>query len=629
MTKVIDAVYAKRKLDEEQANAMSSSWRDPLTITKQVAEKYYKCISTPVALSCLILLRHEEYDQLVSKAVHPIDYNSAQSFENDYAAVKFLSKCAGLPTSFNTRLAALSTEAWCEAKCKRTNYQLRYLSLHRSFSPYMPIYDKAKKIIAKILGAPPDFEELISLFRFGPGASSATTGFDTTIVAKISNPLECTLETQMDLQYAVQLLPMLDYRYDVHSFVGPLCGPSDAQILDSTNWEAVPKSAKTDRGIVIPMNGLMLGQKAIGSFMRSRMKTNGIDLNYLWKENQMFAEISSSDDYYSTIDLMSASSTIAYELPYFLLPRSWALLLDRWRDGTTNYDGTIHTNNKFSAMGNGYTFELESLIFYAIAKAVSITKGYRNSFVSSFGDDIILPTDCVDLLREVLIELGFTVNESKSFSSTPFRESCGGDYWNSTNVTPVYLKGLIKDEVTCIKLLNRIRHKSNRYGSDSFCSVQFKPVWLKLMDLLQEFPISIGGCSYGDSVIWARPEERGKFNKPTFYAGAWYTTTYGFRNRPRKVKSLDRLLSAVTLQSIWDDQKLIGKTNLHPDIDSDVIKNLRYSSGLTGFYGEGARQIIDIICRATSTPRTCRGKSPRRVLQVSMSDVLAYPPIWL
>jgi hypothetical protein len=45
----------------------------------------------------------------------------------------------------------------------------------------------------------------------------------------------------------------------------------------------------------------------------------------------------------------------------------------------------------------------------------------------------------------VLESAGFVVNLTKSYSAGPFRESCGGDYWNGYDITPFYARSLATD----------------------------------------------------------------------------------------------------------------------------------------------------------------------------------------
>jgi hypothetical protein len=102
-------------------------------------------------------------------------------------------------------------------------------------------------------------------------------------------------------------------------------------------------------------------------------------------------------------------------------------------------------------MGNGFTFPLETLIFFSLAQACCESEDYEK--VSVYGDDIIVPVYAVPLLTKVLTSCGFLVNASKSFSSGPFRESCGKDYLLGTDVRPCYIKDALSGQ-SCFVLHN-------------------------------------------------------------------------------------------------------------------------------------------------------------------------------
>jgi hypothetical protein len=105
---------------------------------------------------------------------------------------------------------------------------------------------------------------------------------------------------------------------------------------------------------------------------------------------------------------------------------------------------------KFSTMGNACTFPVESFAFLAITLAAVLTERNLPVTVGSikklvgevavFGDDLIVPNDSRELLVDALEVLHFKVNDSKSFWTGKFRESCGVDSFNGVNVTPVYWK---------------------------------------------------------------------------------------------------------------------------------------------------------------------------------------------
>lgn len=89
-------------------------------------------------------------------------------------------------------------------------------------------------------------------------------------------------------------------------------------------------------------------------------------------------------------------------------------------------------------MGSAMCFPVETLVFAACCEYVTREHGHRLRY-SVFGDDIIVPTECYDDLLHVLSLLGFKVNQDKSFfkPSDWFRESCGGEYCDGYDVTPL------------------------------------------------------------------------------------------------------------------------------------------------------------------------------------------------
>jgi hypothetical protein len=101
-------------------------------------------------------------------------------------------------------------------------------------------------------------------------------------------------------------------------------------------------------------------------------------------------------------------------------------------------DGRVIALKKFAPMGSALCFPIETLIFAAICQYVTREHGVTEDY-SVFGDDIIVPTQCVDDVLYVLEVLGFRANRSKSFSDSNcwFRESCGGEYCDGYDVTPM------------------------------------------------------------------------------------------------------------------------------------------------------------------------------------------------
>jgi hypothetical protein len=146
-------------------------------------------------------------------------------------------------------------------------------------------------------------------------------------------------------------------------------------------------------------------------------------------------------------------------------------------------------------MGNGFTFELESLIFFAIASC-SCDAG----IVSVYGDDIIVPSQYATDVMKNLEMCGFSLNWDKSFIDGPFRESCGGDYFEGFDIRPVYVTGLLS-----IKELYRLHNFFYTKGEHRLVSI--------LVDYIPRKFRLYGPEGFGDGHLFGdhvreRPKER-------------------------------------------------------------------------------------------------------------------------
>lgn len=201
----------------------------------------------------------------------------------------------------------------------------------------------------------------------------------------------------------------------------------------------VDKNYVTKRPILIEPDGNMFLQKGVGTSIRRLLRKAGVNLN-TQKLNQLYALIGSITGALGTIDLQAASDSVTLALLRVLLPWDWYELIYCLRS-PVYWDGCEWKKmHKVSSMGNGFTFELESAVFYCLTKATMMESGTLDTRIAIHGDDIIAPVECCDRLKEVLEFSGFTINREKSFWSGPFRESCGKHYHAGADVTPFYLK---------------------------------------------------------------------------------------------------------------------------------------------------------------------------------------------
>jgi hypothetical protein len=355
-------------------------------------------------------------------------------------AQALLSKVEFLPLGIDTEKAAYEKFLESEVLCRETNTLFRgYERGNLSFdSRVEQVLYLAQRKIAHVLGSVPPIEKWG--LRFGPGATTLTKKREASLREKFRAGISCSEECLPSAARLLAELPHLAF------------ASADSFMADEDEWWAsvpvvihdatlsfVPKTAKTKR-IVFPepvLNGL--GQMALGDVISRRLAAVGVDIRDQTR-NQFLAREGSLTGALATLDLQSASDTISRELVAHLLPLDWWNALKQLRTGHVRYRGERITLEKFSGMGNGFTFPLETLIFWSLARAVCV--GDRE-VVSVYGDDIIVPTHRYEELVHVLRVCGFLVNQKKSFHKGPFRESCGADWISGIDVRPYYQKDLV------------------------------------------------------------------------------------------------------------------------------------------------------------------------------------------
>jgi len=427
----------------------NQSWLS-LDATLQVAEDVFDVIGTPVAKAAKCMIAGARFEEAVNASISPKDYGDALSFARDYQVVSLLRKSAFLETSIDRRQAALKKFLDAEKQCELTNARIWPL-LHdpliagslnetENVDDLLGSLMKAQQIVYQILGPVP--EELD--FRFGPGSTSLVKG-EITTPRKYSREIHVTPE--------------------LYSYWRDIAGPTwcktveNVQLISGSSISFVPKDAKTDRTIGIEPHLNIYAQLGIGAHMRKRFRP-WIDLNVGQERNRFLAKVAQSCGL-CTIDFSSASDTVSRAIVELLLPPTWCDLLDRVRSHRYLINGDEAVFHKHSSMGNGYTFELESIIFYALARA-SCWKGnpFFTEVVSVYGDDVILPQCFAQRFITLAEYCGFTVNREKSFLSGSFYESCGHDYFNGINVRPAFWKDL--SPTFGFKAHNDIRRMAHR-----------------------------------------------------------------------------------------------------------------------------------------------------------------------
>lgn len=374
----------------------------------------------------------------------PVSGISLEDFRSATQIRALFQKNKDLDLGFNPRKAAVEACIKAELQCRRVN---EYFGALCPFSGVVSVISLARRKIRSVLGSVPTLQALKG--RLGPGASTRVKRSEACPEGKLSSPVVCSEEM---LPYVDLFLAETPRWAEYHSEFVSSSITSDGD-LDEIDWRSevpvtvdpgklifVDKNAKTDRPICVEpaLNGFW--QLGVGDYIKDRLRIRaGQDLKDQ-QRNQLLAREGSMSGNLATIDLSSASDTLAFSVVFDLLPEDWVDLLSKLRTGTISYAGHEYELEKFSSMGNGFTFELESLIFWALAASATELRGEDTRTVSVYGDDIIVPTGAVDLLNAALVWCGFNVNNEKSFWTGPFRESCGADWLSGEDVRPIFKK---------------------------------------------------------------------------------------------------------------------------------------------------------------------------------------------
>lgn len=180
----------------------------------------------------------------------------------------------------------------------------------------------------------------------------------------------------------------------------------------------VPKDNKNDRVITCESLWTMVAQLSYAASLRAHMRQKlGIDLDSLQNVHRALIRAGAA-----TIDLSAASDRNYMVVLKSLWPEKAYSWLEKMRTGVFEVEtpsGTsFHPLRMFAPMGCGCTFEVMTLTLLSHVR--TLDKGG-----SVFGDDIIVKQSEAIRLMDNLHNMGWRINESKSFWTGNFRESCG------------------------------------------------------------------------------------------------------------------------------------------------------------------------------------------------------------
>jgi len=281
---------------------------------------------------------------------------------------------------------------------------------------------------------------------------------------------------------------------------------------------AVPKTPKTPRIIAVEPTGMQYCQQALAhGFVHGLEHWSKVTAGRGGKDsalgrffigfekqepNRLLARKGSLDGSLATLDLSEASDRVLNRHVLLLFSRfpllSEAVQATRSEKADVLGHGVVPLA-KFASMGSALCFPVEAMVFTTIVFA-AIAKERRvpvnrelilslRGKVRIYGDDIIVPVDCVGPVIRALEAFGLKVNKDKSFWNGKFRESCGGDYYDGEWVTPVRVRKDLPQSLADVEqVVSLVALRNNLYWTGWWQTARQLDDWLRVL-LKGRYPI--------------------------------------------------------------------------------------------------------------------------------------------
>lgn len=341
-------------------------------------------------------------------------------------------------------------------------------------------------------------------------------------------------------------------------------------IREQSRFSTVRKNNEVDRPIDVQLLCNMLVQRRVGNGLRNLLLSLGVDLNHLADSHRQMIR----NPKWATIDLKNASDGVLLALIRFLFPKHVFDLIDQCRvlfvEGP---DGMFYIPNKVSSMGNGFTFELMTVVIRALGLQFS------DKF-SVFGDDVIIPNEVADSFIKDLTAVGFVVNAQKTFINSPFRESCGGNYHDDFGYIESYDFEYPMSIHDCAVLNNKAYVLSLKY-----------PQFRKLYQLLNR---AVPPASHGPAFVFPDVDDsRQGYDQQINLSRTFWS------KKPKGIAWSDNHVSRVLKALCYNPKsfKMIYGFKYVPQVASKQVSNIRmrYHTGKYFMYLQSGARVDDII----------------------------------
>ena len=267
---------------------------------------------------------------------------------------------------------------------------------------------------------------------------------------------------------------------------------------------SVPKTQRTPRIIAIEPTCMQYAQQSVKEQFYLEVERSFLSAFIGFQDqtpNQRLAQEGSLKGNLATLDLSEASDRVSNQLVRAMLQR-WPHLhgaVDACRSRTADVPGHgVIRLAKFASMGSALTFPIEACVFLTLC-FLGIERANSHRFSSKseitdytgvvrvYGDDLIVPVDCVHSVIDTLESFGARVGASKSFWIGKFRESCGKEYYNGHDVSIVKVRRVLPTRRThAQEVISTVSLRNQFYYAGCWRTAK----WLdsRLVKVLKHFP---------------------------------------------------------------------------------------------------------------------------------------------
>ena len=372
-------------------------------------------------------------------------------------------------------------------------------------------------------------------------------------------------------------------------------------LTEKLNLTVVPKTFKAGRTIV---PDTILGgyiSNGFGRMIADRLRVNaGLDIRRKQEEHKRIAQAASRTSHLTTADMSKASDNISWPLLQRILPADWLSVVDDDRVFCVSFCGYDVQVKSPLLMGKGYTFPLQTLVFYSLLMSIADQLGIGHKYISVYGDDLIYPTAMHKYVLAVFPQLGLKINVDKTFADKSpkqsahkgvFRESCGGDYLNGMDIRPYAPMGrsgdndfgnLNRDEnlaMFCYTLLNGLLDRWEPWlikRTVRHLLIRISSITGEILVVPEESSVSAGLRMDKYSLLWVKAIEETfpiVYPKPVkvYHRSGGYSEIYSFHSyaypEQRVVIERERLY-------LWDKLRQMEERN------QDEIEVLPHTASL-------------------------------------------------